>query len=182
MVCYFLFILPCISFRPSNRLQEKAEKRLTCFRVSVALVLLAIVLVFALLQRNKYWPDPDGMDISMEHDDHHQHTTMEEDDEDDGEDHHHHQHTALYHHAVVLTASGLDFFFFLLYGPFAFKTTFLDRLDSQCFNKVALFLLCTANCSSIGKALLQEGGNVVDAAIASLLCLGVVHPHTAGVG
>ncbi|GAA6109023.1 glutathione hydrolase 6 [Tachysurus ichikawai] len=129
---------------PSNRLQEKAEKRLTCFRVSVALVLLAIVLVFALLQRNKYWPDPDGMDISMEHDDHHQHTTMEEDDEDDGEDHHHHQHTALYHHAVVLTAS--------------------------------------ANCSSIGKALLQEGGNVVDAAIASLLCLGVVHPHTAGVG
>lgn len=43
-------------------------------------------------------------------------------------------------------------------------------------------LLCADNCSSIGKELLQEGGNVVDAAIASLLCLGVVHPHTAGVG
>ncbi|XP_046697107.1 glutathione hydrolase 6 isoform X1 [Silurus meridionalis] len=45
-----------------------------------------------------------------------------------------------------------------------------------------MLLLCAANCSSIGKTLLQEGGNVVDAAIASLLCLGVVHPHTAGVG
>lgn len=39
-----------------------------------------------------------------------------------------------------------------------------------------------ANCSSIGKKLLQEQGNVVDAGIAALLCLGVVHPHTAGLG
>ncbi|XDV20349.1 hypothetical protein PO909_025696 [Leuciscus waleckii] len=38
----------------------------------------------------------------------------------------------------------------------------------------------SANCSSIGKKLLQEQGNVVDAGIAALLCLGVVHPHTAG--
>ncbi|XP_053466794.1 glutathione hydrolase 6 [Ictalurus furcatus] len=46
----------------------------------------------------------------------------------------------------------------------------------------AVVLTASDNCSSIGKELLQEGGNVVDAAIASLLCLGVVHPHTAGVG
>ncbi|KAM9446640.1 LOW QUALITY PROTEIN: glutathione hydrolase 6 [Clarias gariepinus] len=46
----------------------------------------------------------------------------------------------------------------------------------------AVVLTASANCSSIGMALLQEGGNVVDAAISSLLCLGVVHPHTAGVG
>uniref|UniRef100_A0A8C2C4P5 Uncharacterized protein n=1 Tax=Cyprinus carpio TaxID=7962 RepID=A0A8C2C4P5_CYPCA len=39
-----------------------------------------------------------------------------------------------------------------------------------------------SNCSSIGKELLQERGNVVDAGIAALLCLGVVHPHTAGLG
>ncbi|KAB5528557.1 hypothetical protein PHYPO_G00141580 [Pangasianodon hypophthalmus] len=138
---------------PADRLQGKAEKRLTCFRLSVALVLLGIILVFVLLQWYKWWPDAEGFhnagtnitNISKEHDDHHHHTTMDEDDEDeDGEDPHHHEHTALYHHAVVLTAS--------------------------------------ANCSSIGKTLLQEGGNVVDAAIASLLCLGVVHPHTAGVG
>ncbi|MCI4392709.1 hypothetical protein PGIGA_G00148980 [Pangasianodon gigas] len=138
---------------PADRQQGKAERRLTCFRLSVALVLLGIILVFVLLQWYEWWPDPEGfhnagtniMNISKEHDDHHHHTTMDEDDEhEDGEDPHHHEHTALYHHAVVLTAS--------------------------------------ANCSSIGKTLLQEGGNVVDAAIASLLCLGVVHPHTAGVG
>ncbi|KAF4074372.1 hypothetical protein AMELA_G00238780 [Ameiurus melas] len=136
-----------------DRLLGKAGKGLTCFRVSVALVLLGIVSVFALLQWYEWWPDPERfhsagtsiMNISEEHGDHHHHTTMDEDDEhEDGEDRHHHEHTALYHHAVILTASD--------------------------------------NCSSIGKALLQEGGNVVDAAIASLLCLGVVHPHIAGVG
>ncbi|XP_051525907.1 glutathione hydrolase 5 proenzyme-like isoform X1 [Myxocyprinus asiaticus] len=37
-------------------------------------------------------------------------------------------------------------------------------------------------CSNIGKDILQEKGNVVDAGIAALLCLGVVHPHTAGLG
>ncbi|XP_060764004.1 glutathione hydrolase 6 [Neoarius graeffei] len=139
---------------PVNRLQGNTGNSLTCFRVSVALVLLGIVLVFALLQWHEWWPDPEGfhnagtniVNISKEHDEHHHHSTMVDDDEHEhGEDpHHHHEHTALYHHAAVLTSS--------------------------------------ANCSSIGKALLQEGGNVVDAAIASLLCLGVVHPHTAGVG
>lgn len=39
-----------------------------------------------------------------------------------------------------------------------------------------------AICSGIGKELLQEQGNLVDAGIAALLCLGVVHPHTAGLG
>ncbi|XP_062873782.1 glutathione hydrolase 6 [Trichomycterus rosablanca] len=46
----------------------------------------------------------------------------------------------------------------------------------------AVVLTSSDNCSRVGRGLLEEGGNVVDAAIASLLCLGVVHPHTAGVG
>ncbi|KAF5906684.1 gamma-glutamyltransferase 6, partial [Clarias magur] len=136
---------------PGDRLQGKTLKRLTCFRMSAALVLLGIVLVFVLLQWYKWWPDTEGFpdvgtsikNISQEHDEHHHHTIDEDDEHEGADDPHYHEHTALYHHAVVLTAS--------------------------------------ANCSSIGKALLQEGGNVVDAAIASLLCLGVVHPHTAGV-
>ncbi|XP_028851599.1 glutathione hydrolase 6 isoform X2 [Denticeps clupeoides] len=37
-------------------------------------------------------------------------------------------------------------------------------------------------CSRVGKELLEEGGNVIDGGIAALLCLAVVHPHTAGVG
>ncbi|KAA0717367.1 Glutathione hydrolase 6 [Triplophysa tibetana] len=37
-------------------------------------------------------------------------------------------------------------------------------------------------CSRMGKELLEASGNVVDAAIAALLCIGIVHPHTAGLG
>lgn len=122
MVCRVLFIIyyTSYSYRRKDRLLGKAGKGLTCFRVSVALVLLGIVSVFALLQWYEWWPDPERfhsagtniMNISKEHGDHHHHTTLDEDDEhEDGEDGHHHEHTALYHHAVVLTASGLDFLF-----------------------------------------------------------------------
>ncbi|KAI1900385.1 hypothetical protein AGOR_G00049410 [Albula goreensis] len=37
-------------------------------------------------------------------------------------------------------------------------------------------------CSGIGREILEDGGNFVDAGLASLLCLGVVHPHAAGLG
>ncbi|KAJ8285350.1 hypothetical protein GJAV_G00025840 [Gymnothorax javanicus] len=40
----------------------------------------------------------------------------------------------------------------------------------------------SAICSEIGRKVLEEGGNVIDAGLASLLCLGVVHPHATGVG
>ncbi|KAJ8263016.1 hypothetical protein COCON_G00154730 [Conger conger] len=40
----------------------------------------------------------------------------------------------------------------------------------------------SAICSKIGRGILERGGNAVDAGLASLLCLGVVHPHTTGVG
>ena len=37
-------------------------------------------------------------------------------------------------------------------------------------------------CSKAGVQVLEEGGNAVDAAVASLLCLGVVNFHTSGIG
>lgn len=37
-------------------------------------------------------------------------------------------------------------------------------------------------CTAIGHRVLRDGGSSVDAAIASALCLGVVHPHVSGVG
>ncbi|KFO20356.1 glutathione hydrolase 6 [Fukomys damarensis] len=39
-----------------------------------------------------------------------------------------------------------------------------------------------ATCSHLGQQLLVAGGNVVDAGVATALCLVVVHPHTTGLG
>ena len=39
-----------------------------------------------------------------------------------------------------------------------------------------------SECSRIGRNILQHGGSAVDSAIASMLCLGVVHPHSTGIG
>ncbi|XP_028396381.1 glutathione hydrolase 1 proenzyme-like isoform X2 [Dendronephthya gigantea] len=37
-------------------------------------------------------------------------------------------------------------------------------------------------CSRIGRNILHHGGSAVDSAIAAMLCLGVVHPHSTGIG
>jgi len=34
----------------------------------------------------------------------------------------------------------------------------------------------------VGGAVLQEGGGAVDAAVATALCLGILHPYSSGVG
>ena len=39
-----------------------------------------------------------------------------------------------------------------------------------------------ANCSQIGSQILQDGGNAVDAAVASTICLGVLQPFASGIG
>lgn len=37
-------------------------------------------------------------------------------------------------------------------------------------------------CTALGQRVLHDHGSSVDAAIAAVLCLGVVHPHLSGIG
>ena len=37
-------------------------------------------------------------------------------------------------------------------------------------------------CSDIGVQAMKENGTAVDAAIASMFCLGLIHPHSSGIG
>lgn len=37
-------------------------------------------------------------------------------------------------------------------------------------------------CSLVGTQILKDGGNAVDAAVASTICMGVVQPHVTGLG
>lgn len=39
-----------------------------------------------------------------------------------------------------------------------------------------------AQCTSLGFEVLAKQGSSVDAAITAALCLGIVHPHTSGIG
>lgn len=51
----------------------------------------------------------------------------------------------------------------------------------QVFNQGAV-VTDVAQCTSLGFDILEKQGSSVDAAIAAALCLGIVHPHTSGIG
>ncbi|CAG6021542.1 unnamed protein product [Menidia menidia] len=53
--------------------------------------------------------------------------------------------------------------------------------DPQIFNQGAV-VTDVAQCTSLGFEVLGKLGSSVDAAIAAALCLGIVHPHTSGIG
>uniref|UniRef100_A0A3P9PZU1 Glutathione hydrolase n=1 Tax=Poecilia reticulata TaxID=8081 RepID=A0A3P9PZU1_POERE len=53
--------------------------------------------------------------------------------------------------------------------------------DPQVFNQGAV-VTDVAQCTSLGFEVLGKQGSSVDAAIAAALCLGIVHPHTSGIG
>lgn len=44
------------------------------------------------------------------------------------------------------------------------------------------FFFTTKECSEIGKDALAAGGSAVDAAVATLFCLGLLHMHNSGIG
>ncbi|KAL2092052.1 hypothetical protein ACEWY4_011850 [Coilia grayii] len=150
----------------------------TWLRVAAALVLLAMVLGFVLCEWSGCAVEDAGSGGQAAHSDkgghghghghgHHHHAEDEagdndvkkegdEDEDDDDQDHHHHdshEDSDVHKH----THSG------------------------SLFHNAAI-ITPSATCSRAGRKLLQDGGNVVDAGIAALLCLGVVHPHTSGIG
>uniref|UniRef100_A0A1A8G018 Glutathione hydrolase n=1 Tax=Nothobranchius korthausae TaxID=1143690 RepID=A0A1A8G018_9TELE len=53
--------------------------------------------------------------------------------------------------------------------------------DPQIFNQGAV-VTDVAQCTSLGFDVLGKQGSSVDAAIAAALCLGIIHPHTSGIG
>lgn len=53
--------------------------------------------------------------------------------------------------------------------------------DPQVFNQGAV-VTDVAQCTSLGFDILGKQGSSVDAAISAALCLGIVHPHTSGIG
>lgn len=54
-------------------------------------------------------------------------------------------------------------------------------LLSQIFNQGAV-VTDVARCTSLGFDVLGQQGSSVDAAIAAALCLGIIHPHSSGIG
>lgn len=73
-------------------------------------------------------------------------------------------HASLCHSECFLTASL----------PFCF-------VYCKVFNQGAV-VTDVAQCTSLGFDVLEKQGSSVDAAITAALCLGIVHPHTSGIG
>ncbi|XP_073679750.1 glutathione hydrolase 7 [Garra rufa] len=53
--------------------------------------------------------------------------------------------------------------------------------DPQVYNQAAV-VTDVARCTSLGFDVLGKQGSSVDAAVAASLCLGIIHPHTSGIG
>ncbi|KAG1937236.1 glutathione hydrolase 6 [Pimephales promelas] len=149
-------------YSPFSNQQRRIRKRDTCIRVMVAVILLGIVFGFILYEWNCYWPGvEERQDLSHHQEPNKTHKTSED------EDHEHHEHGKDDDHDKDHNHKD--------------NHNHTHGHSPHLYHNAAI-ITDSANCSSIGKKLLQEQGNVVDAGIAALLCLGVVHPHTAGLG
>lgn len=63
-------------------------------------------------------------------------------------------------------------------SPYCFV---LPPVSCKIFNQGAV-VTDVAQCTSLGFDILGKQGSSVDAAITAALCLGIVHPHTSGIG
>lgn len=59
--------------------------------------------------------------------------------------------------------------------------SFTSRRPKHVYSKAAV-AADAKQCSEIGRDVLQDGGSAVDAAIAALLCVGLMNAHSMGIG
>uniref|UniRef100_A0AC35TGT7 Gamma-glutamyltranspeptidase 1 n=1 Tax=Rhabditophanes sp. KR3021 TaxID=114890 RepID=A0AC35TGT7_9BILA len=73
---------------------------------------------------------------------------------------------------------------FLYFKPYKTKLPPFPEPSSSFFGQYSKASVAADNeiCSQIGRDVLLLNGNAIDAAIASLFCLGVINPHSAGLG
>ncbi|CAG8572457.1 223_t:CDS:2 [Diversispora eburnea] len=82
----------------------------------------------------------------------------------------------------------LFFIFIILLGNLIFRENFTEKFNKEngssglIIAKNGAVASEVANCSQFGVDVLKEGGNAVDAAITSMICVGTVNSFSAGIG
>ncbi|XP_006638059.1 glutathione hydrolase 5 proenzyme-like [Lepisosteus oculatus] len=82
---------------------------------------------------------------------------------------------------AISCVSALNLLIFIISALFQ-KFEKGPTISSTCDFSHAAVACDTETCSLVGRDILKDGGSAVDAAIATLLCIGVVHPQSTGLG
>lgn len=84
--------------------------------------------------------------------------------------------------AVIFCISTVVLLLLILHSPEQPDTVNYTSKSTEGRFKKAAVVSENSLCSEAGRDILLAGGNAVEAAISTLLCIGVVHPHLSGLG
>nr|XP_033785141.1 glutathione hydrolase 6 [Geotrypetes seraphini] len=171
--------------RPSAKRIVQQKQKETCCRVCAALLLLAVALSFVFFEifygglgRSQGqtevledWNSTKEGELGIhrhgeEGGGHHQ-----GEEEEEGGGHHKGEEGAGHHHEDEEEGGGSHH-----------EEEEQDHVHEQGVYHHATVITESELCSTMGKDALIAGGNVIDAGISAMLCLGIVHPHAAGLG